>query len=473
MDMKTGTERSERHVGNSKLLLSSLFVCGLLFTIQATCFAATIDLQWVQNTEADLAGYKVYYKVGAASLPFDETGATIVDVGNKTTTSIGNLDASQDYTFAVTAYNTAGVESSFSKAVTVVESLPPSISITSPSNAATISGTESVLVSANDNVGVTKVEYYIDGTLSYTDTASPYVFSWNTSTVANKNYTLLVKAYDAAGNVGQSSQVTVTVINDSTAPVTALTSPVNNATVNGTITMAATASDNVGVTRVEFYENGVLLAATNAAPYSFNWDTKTATNGSYTLISKAYDNKGNVGQSSVVTVLVANDTTAPSVAISSPGASTTVSGTVAVQATATDNVGVAKVEYYLNGVLQSTDTTAPFGFSWDTSKVANGSYILTTKAYDTANNVATSNPVTVNVNNISSTTSVAGDLNGDGVVNVADAQLALKMSSGSVKPNNAQLVRGDVAPRINGKSVPNGQIDMVDAIVILSMSVAL
>jgi serine protease len=94
----------------------------------------------------------------------------------------------------------------------------PTTSITSPSNGATVSGTISVAASASDNVGVTKVEFYLDGALASTDTSSPYSWSWNTTTVANGPYTLSSKAYDASGNVGSSATITVTVSNSTTTP---------------------------------------------------------------------------------------------------------------------------------------------------------------------------------------------------------------------------------------------------------------
>jgi len=92
----------------------------------------------------------------------------------------------------------------------------PTTSITAPSNGATVSGTTSVTASASDNVGVTKVEFYLDGALKSTDTTSPYSWSWDTTTATNASHTLTSKAYDAAGNVGTSSTVTVTVSNTAT-----------------------------------------------------------------------------------------------------------------------------------------------------------------------------------------------------------------------------------------------------------------
>ncbi len=92
----------------------------------------------------------------------------------------------------------------------------PTVSVTAPANGATVSGTVAINATASDNVGVTKVEFYVDGAIRSTDTASPYSWSWNTTTFANSAHTIVAKAYDAAGNVGQSSNVTVTVSNGST-----------------------------------------------------------------------------------------------------------------------------------------------------------------------------------------------------------------------------------------------------------------
>jgi len=89
----------------------------------------------------------------------------------------------------------------------------PTTSITAPANGATVSGTTSVTASASDNVGVTKVEFYLDGALKSTSTASPYSWSWDTTTAANGSHSLVSKAYDAANNVGTSATVTVTVSN--------------------------------------------------------------------------------------------------------------------------------------------------------------------------------------------------------------------------------------------------------------------
>jgi hypothetical protein len=93
-------------------------------------------------------------------------------------------------------------------------------------------------------------------------------------------------------------------VSDTTAPTVSITAPANNASVKGVTTVSANANDNVSVTKVEFYQNGVLQATATSAPYNFSWDTSPLAKGSYTLASKAYDAAGNVGSSASVVVTV-------------------------------------------------------------------------------------------------------------------------------------------------------------------------
>ena len=84
-------------------------------------------------------------------------------------------------------------------------------------------GAENVTVGATDNVGVSKVEWYLNNTLMGSSASASASFAWNTTTYANGSYTLQTKAYDAAGNVGSSAMVSVTVQNSTLADTTAPT----------------------------------------------------------------------------------------------------------------------------------------------------------------------------------------------------------------------------------------------------------
>ena len=93
------------------------------------------------------------------------------------------------------------------------------------------------------------------------------------------------------------------------------------------------------------------------------------------------------------------DTTAPLAAIAAPLGSSSVSGQVAVNVNASDNVGVARVELKVNGTVVAVDTAAPYTFSWDSTGSANGMVNLVALAYDAAGNAGSSSTVAVNVAN--------------------------------------------------------------------------
>jgi hypothetical protein len=103
---------------------------------------------------------------------------------------------------------------------------------------------------------------------------------------------------------------------------------------------------------------------------------------------------------SVAFSTAAPDLTPPSVSVTSPAEGTTVSGTITLGASASDNVGVAGVRFRLNGAdIGAEDTSAPYQISWDTSTTPNGAKILTAVARDAAGLSTTSAPVNVTVTN--------------------------------------------------------------------------
>ena len=187
-----------------------------------------------------------------------------------------------------------------------VDTTPPIVSISNPASGAAVAGTLPVLGTATDNVGVTKIEFYVDNQLISSTASSPFSFSWSTTGVPNGTHTLLVKAYDAASNVGQAS-VSVNVNNvlvvDTTPPTLSITSPANGSIVNSKstkITVAAT--DNVGVTQVSIYIDGILQATLTTAPYNYTWNTRRVSSGKHTITASAWDAAGNVGHATPITV---------------------------------------------------------------------------------------------------------------------------------------------------------------------------
>jgi hypothetical protein len=304
----------------------------------------------------------------------------------------------------------------------------PTVSIASPASGTTYITAQTVTItaSASDNVGIAKVEFYRNGALQSTDTTAPFSHAWSITSATNGSHSWTAKAYDcsANNNSATSSAVNLTVnisAGDTTAPSTAITTPISGTTYTSaqTVTVNASASDNVGVARVEFYRNSVLQSTDTTSPYTHAWSVSSSVNGNHSWTSKAFDAAGNNTSSSPISLTVnigTTDTTAPTVSITSPASGTTytTSQTVAINASASDNVGVSRVEFYKGGVLQSTDTTSPYSHAWSVSSSLNGSHSWTAKAFDAAGNNTTSAAISLNVSITSSapTVSIASPLSG-------------------------------------------------------------
>jgi hypothetical protein len=146
---------------------------------------------------------------------------------------------------------------------TNTDTITPTVSLSSPTNGSTVTGTVNITASAQDNVAVSKVEFYIAGKAVSSVSASPYNYAWDTTTVGNGNYQLFAKAYDAAGNVGTSSSITVSVSNTPTVP------PAGGS-------LNQTLGFNTFNTAVSDEFNGT----NGAKPDSTRWHAKTFTGGS-------------------------------------------------------------------------------------------------------------------------------------------------------------------------------------------------
>ncbi|MFL5357210.1 Ig-like domain-containing protein [Archangium sp.] len=277
------------------------------------------------------------------------------------------------------------------------DTTPPSAQLTSPAAGTVLSGIVTATATASDDYDVTSVEFYEGTTLLGTDDTPPYSLSWNTWNTPNGSRSLTAVARDAAGNAGPSSPVVVTVNNDHASLLATLTSPTEGATLVGTVTLSASAGNPSKVTRVEFYAGTRLLGTDYTSPYGFSWNTAPEPTGPYALSTRAYDASGNVEVSAPVNVTVARDSIAPTVSLTSPSAGTTVRGSVTLQASATDNTQVSRVEFYVDGSLMGTSSSSPYAISWNPSAVANGDHTLTARAYDVYDNVGSSPGVVVTV----------------------------------------------------------------------------
>jgi hypothetical protein len=177
------------------------------------------------------------------------------------------------------------------------DTIAPTVSVTSPTNGANVTGNITLSASATDNMGVTKVDFLIDGSLVGSVTSSPYNLPWNSTAVTDGTHSLQSRGYDAAGNAGSSPSVAFTVSNQtpgtSSSLSVAITSPSNGGTVprNQRVTIGAAAKDTVAVTKVEFYVNSSLLGTATTQPYNYPWKVP-GKKGQYNIQAKAYDSAG-------------------------------------------------------------------------------------------------------------------------------------------------------------------------------------
>lgn len=185
---------------------------------------------------------------------------------------------------------------------------------------------------------------------------------------------------------------------DRTPPAVSITAPYANSTVSGTVAVNVSASDNVGVSRVELTVGNNRVAVDSVEPFGFSWDSTGVPNGMAALTVTAFDAAGNSTVSSPVAVNVANvvippvrtDTKPPTVTISSPQPGS-VFGNVTIGVNASDDSGPSGIvqSIYIDGELKATGTGTTLGFNWNTKKVISGMHTITAVAKDAAGNTST------------------------------------------------------------------------------------
>ena len=173
-------------------------------------------------------------------------------------------------------------------------------------------------------------------------------------------------------------------------PAVSLTAPADGSTgvAGAPITLAATATDNESIASVQFFDGTTAIGTDTTAPFSVNW-TPSIT-GVHTLTARAIDNAGASTTSAPVSVTIntsTGDAQPPTTTITAPAAlADGLTGIVTFSANATDNVGVASVEFQLDGQPLATQTSAPFSTTVDTTLHAPGQHVLRVRATDVSGN---------------------------------------------------------------------------------------
>lgn len=235
------------------------------------------------------------------------------------------------------------------------DTTPPSVDITDPKEGTIVSGTVAITANASDNIGVSRVEFFVDSQLITTDTSAPYSASWDSKSSSNGSHRLTAKAFDAAGNQSTDSYL-VTVRDGDSQPPAPPSNVVATPTHNSVTVGWGAVSGAVGYT---VSRDGVPMA--NVGNTTTFTDTSVLPNTQYIYHVTAFDAAGNKSLPSekvTVKTLDVPDTEAPS-------APTNLTATAANSTqvnlswnASTDNVGVAEYEVYRKTANKTAEKVA-------------------------------------------------------------------------------------------------------------------
>ncbi|MBL7059682.1 MAG: hypothetical protein ISS10_01645 [Candidatus Marinimicrobia bacterium] len=291
-----------------------------------------------------------------------------------------------------------------------IDNIPPTGELIDLYWGKTVSGIVPLVVEASDNKGIQSVTFIQDNTVLSVDQFEPYSFDWNTIELEDKYYTIRAVIEDLSENRTTVGPIQVMVDNlpnlDIIPPNVVITYPAAAQTVTDVIIIAVEATDNDAISHVEFYINGIFVITDSELPYSYLWNTLdpmlATEDAEHILHVIAVDISGNAASPSPISVVVDNtESEPPAVVITEPPAGQTVSGTVPIRVTATDNFAISHVDFIIDDELLYTDNTYPYRYDWNTMTTTDDTWqIIQVIAVDVNNISSNSNPVSVFVDNI-------------------------------------------------------------------------
>ena len=275
--------------------------------------------------------------------------------------------------------------------------VPPTVSVTAPAAGSSLGVASPVNISAiasDPDGNIKTVQFLANGDSLGVDSAFPYSVSWTPTNLGT--FAIVARATDNDGNVVTSSIVSVNVIDPSPGvPVVSVTAPSAGSVlpVGTTQTITASASASTSITTVQFLVNGQPIGSSARFPYSAAWTPSSP--GAYIITARATDDVGKQTTSAPVNVTVTGGI-APVVALTAPAAGSSVGVNLpqVITASAASTGGfITGVQFFVNGVTLSTDTSFPYIGAW--TPTALGTYTLSALATDNSGNVTTSAPISI------------------------------------------------------------------------------
>jgi hypothetical protein len=242
--------------------------------------------------------------------------------------------------------------------ITVKDNIAPIVTVSNPATA--ITGDQiTINATASDIDGtISKVEFFVDNISVGYDATSPYAISYKTTEGKHK---IKAIATDNLGLKGTSNEDSILVVNNQF-PIVTISTP-KNAITDDEVTFTSNAEDKDGtITQVEFFVDNVSIGYDVTAPYAIKWIAKT---GEHKVKAIATDNRGFKGSSADSTIKVV-DNSAPTLELIVDSI-VIVDTQLTITATASDTDGsIQKVEFYIDNILISTKTSAPYTCTWNT-----------------------------------------------------------------------------------------------------------
>ncbi|RKI74055.1 cell envelope biogenesis protein OmpA, partial [Corallococcus sp. AB049A] len=406
----TVTAVSTDAAGNTSTPASSTFTVDL--TVPTVAITTPANGTSVNTSTVTVTGTTT--NATSVMLTFEGTsyGPITVDASGNWSFPLPGTLTEGSYTVTAVSTNGAGTNSATATSTFTVDLTAPTVAISTPADGSTVN-TPNVTVTGT-STGATSVTLTYGGT-NYGPIPVDGAGNWSYPlpvSLTDGSYTVTVVATDAAGNTSTPDDTTFTV--DLTAPEVDITSPLDNATVaSNTVTVTGT---SVGATFVTltFEGNDYGPIPVDA---SGNWSQALPgplADGTYTVTAVATDSAGNESTPDSSTFTV--DTTAPTVAITTPASGSTVGANVTVTGTAAG--GATSVTVTFQGTNYGPIPVDASG-NWSQAlpgPLANGTYTVTAVAVDAAGNTSTTATSTFTVNTAAPTVAITVPANGSTVI---------------------------------------------------------
>ena len=273
------------------------------------------------------------------------------------------------------------------------------VAIKSPSNGSTVIGSVNLTATTAGSTSVLGVQFLLDGAPIVAEvTASPYTATWNTALSSNGLHSLSATARDVLGNRATAT-ISVSVSN-APPPVVSITLGPPSASLSANQTQQFTATvTGSSDTSTSWSINPQVGTISTGGLYTAPGVIASAQSVTVTATSQADPTKTATALIALTAPLPPPDTTPPTISITTPSNGSKVIGTINITAMASDNVGVAGVQFFTDGVPIGGELTAPpYTVSWNSSSVPDGNHTLSGVARDAAGNRNTA-AITVSVTN--------------------------------------------------------------------------